>query len=81
RGMGLMVGVELVGDKETKEPVPDIANAVLSEAKRRGLIVGKGGLDGNTLRISPPLIVTNDDVDAAIAILDETFTAAEANPA
>ncbi|MBX3071929.1 MAG: aspartate aminotransferase family protein [Thermomicrobiales bacterium] len=81
RGMGLMVGVELVRDKETKEPAPDIANAVLSEAKRRGLIVGKGGLDGNTLRISPPLIVTNDDVDAAIVILDETFTAAEANPA
>lgn len=74
RGMGLMVGVELVRDKATKEPAPEIANALLNGAKQRGLIIGKGGLDGNTMRISPPLIVTRDDVDNAVQILDAALT-------
>jgi 4-aminobutyrate aminotransferase len=76
RGMGLMVGVELVHDRATKEPAPDLANAVLDAAKQRGLIVGKGGLHANTLRISPPLIVSERDVDDAVRILDESLTAA-----
>jgi 4-aminobutyrate aminotransferase-like enzyme len=49
---------------------------VLDAAKERGLIVGKGGLYANVLRICPPLIVTNADVDAAIAILDRAFAVA-----
>ncbi len=76
RGMGLMIGVELVHDRATKEPAPDLASRVLDEAKERGLIVGKGGLYANTLRICPPLIVTKSDVDAAVRILDEAFAAA-----
>lgn len=75
RGMGLMVAVELVHERATKEPAPDLAARVLDEAKARGLIVGKGGLFANTLRICPPLIVTKADVDAAIAALDEAFAA------
>jgi 4-aminobutyrate aminotransferase-like enzyme len=78
RGMGLLVAVELVRDRRTKEPAPDTTLRVLDEAKDRGLIVGKGGLYGNVLRICPPLIVTRSDVDAAIAILDETFAAVAA---
>jgi 4-aminobutyrate aminotransferase-like enzyme len=74
RGMGLMVGVELVKDKVSKEPGTEIANAVLNAAKQRGLIVGKGGLHANTLRISPPLIVSKSDVDNAVDILDEAFS-------
>ena len=70
RGMGLMVGVELVRDRVTKEPAPDLAVRTLQRAKEHGLIVGKGGLYANTLRICPPLIVTRDDVDTAIGILD-----------
>jgi 4-aminobutyrate aminotransferase-like enzyme len=73
RGIGLMVGVELVRDKATREPAPEIANAVLNGAKQRGLIVGKGGLEGNVLRISPPLIISMADVDEAVRILDETL--------
>ncbi|HEV2107335.1 MAG TPA: aspartate aminotransferase family protein [Thermomicrobiales bacterium] len=74
RGMGLLVAVELVRDRETKEPAPDVASRVLDAAKERGLIVGKGGLHGNTLRISPPLIISRTDVDAAIEALDGAFT-------
>ncbi len=73
RGMGLLVAIELVRDRLTKEPAPDIALRVLDEAKRRGLIVGKGGLDANVLRLCPPLIVTPSDVDAAVDVLDQAL--------
>lgn len=75
RGIGLMVAVELVRDRTTKEPAPDLALQILDATKQRGLIVGKGGLHANTLRICPPLIVTKSDVDAAIAVLNEAFAA------
>ncbi len=76
RGMGLLVAVELVHDRATKEPAPDLAARVLDAAKERGLIIGKGGLHANTLRISPPLIITKSDIDAAIEALDGAFAAA-----
>ena len=73
RGMGLMVAVELVRDRQTKEPAPDVRCRVLNAAKRRGLIIGKGGLHANVIRICPPLIVTRADVDAAARILDDAL--------
>ncbi len=76
RGMGLMVAVELVRDHLTKEPAPDVLGRVQNEAKRRGLIIGRGGLHANVIRICPPLIVSERDVDDAIHILDEAFTVA-----
>jgi 4-aminobutyrate aminotransferase len=78
RGMGLMVAVELVRDRATKEPAPDVLGRVQNEAKRRGLIVGRGGLHANVIRICPPLIVSERDVDDAVRILDEAFTVATA---
>src|SRR5581483_8438320 len=78
RGMGLMVAVELVRDRQTKAPAPETTARVLDGAKRRGLIVGRGGLHANVLRICPPLIVREPDVDAAIDILDDAFAAAPA---
>lgn len=74
RGMGLMVGVELVKDRATREPAPEIALKLMDAAKTRGLIVGKGGLHANVIRICPPLIISTGDVDAAIAILDAALT-------
>lgn len=76
RGLGLMIGVELVKDQDTKVPAPELVLRVQEEAKRRGMIIGRGGLFANTLRICPPLIVTRDDVDQALEILDESFAAA-----
>ena len=73
RGMGLMLGLELVNDRTTKEPSPSAVHTVLNGAKERGLIIGRGGLHANAIRISPPLIVSKADVDAAIEILDEAL--------
>jgi 4-aminobutyrate aminotransferase len=73
RGMGLMQGMELVKDRKTKEPAPQAAAAVLEAAKDRGLIIGKGGLYGNVLRISPPLTVTTEDADQAADMIDKAL--------
>jgi len=73
RGMGLMQGMELVKDRKTKEPAPQAAAATLESAKDHGLIVGKGGLYGNVMRIAPPLVVSAAEVDDALKILDESL--------
>ncbi len=73
RGMGLMLGAELVRDRKTKEPANTEASEVLELAKERGLLLGKGGLFGNTLRIKPPMCITKDDADFMIDCLDEVL--------
>jgi alanine-glyoxylate transaminase/(R)-3-amino-2-methylpropionate-pyruvate transaminase len=73
RGMGLILGVELVRDRQTKEPATSETADVLELCKERGLLVGKGGLYGNTLRIKPPMCVTRDDADFLVACLDEVL--------
>ena len=70
RGMGLMLGVELVTDRKTKEPAKAQAADVMERCKELGLIIGKGGLYGNTLRIKPPMCITKDDADFMIECLD-----------
>ena len=62
RGKGLMLGVELVRSGGV-DPDPGAAAAVMEEAKKEGLLVGKGGLFGNTLRIAPPLSLTEAEAD------------------
>jgi alanine-glyoxylate transaminase/(R)-3-amino-2-methylpropionate-pyruvate transaminase len=74
RGMGLMLGVELVRDRHTKEPATTETALVLERCKERGLLVGKGGLFGNTLRIKPPMCLTKDDADFLVDCLDEVLT-------
>jgi len=71
RGMGLMQGVELV--RENKEPARQEILQVFEATRRRGLLIGKGGLYGNVIRIAPPLNITKADVDEAVHILDEAF--------
>jgi 4-aminobutyrate aminotransferase-like enzyme len=73
RGMGLMQGIELVKDKASKEPAPSVAAATMEAAKDKGLIIGKGGLYGNVLRISPALNVTREDADQAADIIDQAL--------
>jgi 4-aminobutyrate aminotransferase-like enzyme len=74
--MGLMQGVELVKDRKSKEPAPQATAAVMEAAKDRGLIIGKGGLYGNVLRISPALNVSAADADQAADILDQALATA-----
>ncbi|MEZ4625897.1 MAG: aspartate aminotransferase family protein [Thermomicrobiales bacterium] len=74
RGMGLLVALELVVDRETKEPARDAATRLLQGAKDRGLIIGRGGLYGNVIRICPPLIIDRANVDEAVSILDRALS-------
>ena len=74
RGLGLMLGVELVTNRQTREPATQLATDVLEAMKLRNVLVGKGGLHGNTLRIKPPMCITKDDADYLVAMLDEVLT-------
>ena len=73
RGMGLMQGMELVEDRKTKEPAPKRTTTLLEAAKRQGLLVGKGGLHGNVIRIAPSMLVSAGEIDDAAARLDRAF--------
>ena len=73
RGMGLMQGIELVKDRQTKEPATEATNLVMERARANGLLVGKGGLYGNVIRMSPPLNISKADVDQALAALDKSL--------
>ena len=77
RGRGLMVAVELV-QAGRRDPNPGAAAAVLEATRRRGLLIGRGGLAGQVLRISPPLSVTADEVDRAADIIMESLSEADA---
>jgi len=74
RGMGLMLGVELVRDRKTKEPAKKETLAVLEAAREMGVLVGKGGLDGNVLRIKPPMCITAEDADFTLDVLDRALS-------
>jgi alanine-glyoxylate transaminase/(R)-3-amino-2-methylpropionate-pyruvate transaminase len=76
RGLGLMLGVELVRDRRTKEPAKEECAAVFEACKDMGLLIGKGGFMGNTLRIKPPMIFSTSDADFMLAVLDEALASA-----
>ena len=78
RGMGLMVGVELVRDRSTKEPAKGGTAEVIELARGMRVLIGKGGLFGNVLRIKPPMCITEEDVDYALDVLDRAFAQASA---
>ena len=76
RGKGLMVGVELVRDRQTKERATEERNAVVDEAFRRGMLILGAGR--NAVRFSPPLVLSKAQADTAIRIFDEALTAVTA---
>ncbi len=77
RGMGLMQGLELVKDRKSKEPAPQETNQFMEECRKRGLLIGKGGLWGNVIRMSPPLNISKTDVDEAFSIMNDSMTAVQ----
>jgi 4-aminobutyrate aminotransferase len=76
RGRGLMVGVEIVLPG-TRTPSPAGASQLLEAARERGLLIGKGGLYGNALRIAPPMSVTEEEVEEALGILGSALARPE----
>ncbi|MBI3288415.1 MAG: aminotransferase class III-fold pyridoxal phosphate-dependent enzyme [Elusimicrobia bacterium] len=73
RGMGLMVGVEIVKDKKSRDFAPDLAMKIVESMKDQGVLVGKGGMEGNTVRIKPPLCWTNQDADRTVAAFEQAL--------
>jgi len=74
RGKGLMIGIEIV--EPDRSPAPALCTAIHEETKRRGLLIGKGGLFGNCFRIAPPLSVTTAEADEACDTLEASISAA-----
>ena len=73
RGKGLLLGIELVRDRQSKEPAREECAQVLENCKNMGLLLGKGGLWGQTIRFSPPMCVNEQDADFLIEVLDRAF--------
>jgi 4-aminobutyrate aminotransferase len=69
RGLGLMIGIELVRDRETKQKAPELRDRVLRQAFERGLLVLGAG--DSTIRLCPPLVITRDQCDFAMETLEE----------
>ncbi len=74
RGMGMMQALELVKDRQTKEPAPQETNQILEAARNNGLLVGKGGMYANVIRMAPPMNISKADVDEGIRLLDKSFS-------
>jgi 4-aminobutyrate aminotransferase / (S)-3-amino-2-methylpropionate transaminase / 5-aminovalerate transaminase len=77
RGLGMMIGVEMVRDRETREPAPELAGRVVVESLRRGLLLLGGGIHGNVLSFSPPFVITHEQVSAALSILQDVLAGIE----
>jgi 4-aminobutyrate aminotransferase-like enzyme len=73
RGKGLMLGIELVRDRKTREPASAELLKLMDITKEKGLLIGKGGIFGNVVRIKPPLCITMDEAGTLCAILDESI--------
>jgi 4-aminobutyrate aminotransferase-like enzyme len=73
RGSGLFIGLELVGDRDAKQPAPEIASQLINRLRHRGILIGAAGRWGNTLKIRPPLCFTKDNADMFIAACDEVL--------
>jgi 4-aminobutyrate aminotransferase len=71
RGLGLMIGIELVRDQHTKEKAATEREAIIGMAFERGLLILGAG--DNTIRLSPPLTITRDQADYALDVLEECF--------
>jgi alanine-glyoxylate transaminase/(R)-3-amino-2-methylpropionate-pyruvate transaminase len=75
RGMGLMLGIELVRDRKTKEPAAKETLRMMDLCKEKGLLIGKGAMAGNVIRIKPPLCIVKDDVEFIVKTLGECLGA------
>jgi 4-aminobutyrate aminotransferase / (S)-3-amino-2-methylpropionate transaminase / 5-aminovalerate transaminase len=75
RGIGAMLAIELVRDRETKEPAPELANAIVEQAAQRGLLLLKAGIYGNCIRVLCPLVLTDGEVEEALGAWEDALSA------
>ncbi|WP_405226670.1 aminotransferase class III-fold pyridoxal phosphate-dependent enzyme [Lentisalinibacter sediminis] len=73
RGAGLFAGVELVRDRETREPAPAVARAVMNGMRREGVLVGRTGIADNVLKIRPPLVFSRQHADRLVEVMDRVL--------
>jgi 4-aminobutyrate aminotransferase/(S)-3-amino-2-methylpropionate transaminase len=76
RGLGAMLAIELVEDRETKQPAPALASAVVEAATERGLLLLKSGIYSNCIRVLCPLTISDAELDEALAVWEEALEAA-----
>jgi len=74
RGKGLMIGIELIKDKN-KTPAPQEAGHIRQLCREAGILVGVGGVFGNVVRLQPPLVLTSEEVQRVLEVLDKTLEA------
>ncbi len=73
RGRGMVLGLELVRDKGTKEPAPDLTKAAIDRCAEKGLLIGSVGIFGNVIRVAPPLVMTEAEAHESCDIMDEVL--------
>jgi len=73
RGAGLVMGVELVKDKKTKEPAPDLTRQLIDVAAQNGLLIGSVGIFGNVIRVAPPLVINEAEAHESLDIFDKSL--------
>jgi 4-aminobutyrate aminotransferase/(S)-3-amino-2-methylpropionate transaminase len=73
RGMGLVMGLEFVKDKSTKEPAPELIKPLIDECANNGLLIGSVGMFGNVIRVAPPLVITKDEADESMALFEKAL--------
>ncbi len=77
RGKGLVIGLEIVKDQELKIPAPELTQKIIFKCGEYGMLLGKVGLHGNVIRIAPPLLITEEEAEIGVAIMDKALTEME----
>jgi 4-aminobutyrate aminotransferase-like enzyme len=73
RGMGLVIGIEIVESKDNKKPATDLCKKIISRCAELGLLLGKVGMYGNVIRVAPPLVIKKEECDIAVEIFDRAM--------
>ncbi len=73
RGMGLVMGLEFVKDKRSRAPAPELIRPIIDGCANEGLLVGAVGMYGNVIRVAPPLVISAEEIDESVAILDRVL--------
>ena len=76
RGLGAMLAIELVHDRETKDPAPELASKVVEAAAERGLLLLKSGIYSNCIRVLLPLVISDGELDEALGVWEQALETA-----